>query len=563
VVRPLRGDEILACVHRVALSRGGPVEVIAAPPTAEVERRRRDAQEHRRATLAALRALHPGSPTPTSVAETTDLVAEGSELVISPRLDLDRAGSRFAIAHALVRVGRRERTFTYAPVIVKNSEVIETAPTRRTLEASLARIGPGDAQYTEGVGVRSTLTVVRGGVLLAHAWRVLEALGVAEEAARGALIDRNRRVWWMDLRGPDYPRFNLAAYDVHYRQRLAVLSAHEQWRRSGGEFPTAPYWHRECPECPYAASCEEYLERRDDVSLTRFTTLDQQLLLHEHGVATRAALARLDPQRARRARHRVVSPVADMAAEDHLGRAIDKLDDLIYRARVHERASVLRIVESDQMGCPTAQVEVDVDMESYDDRTYLWGTHVTLNADLAGVAPGYRAFVNWERLDGAGEARLFAQFWAWFDDVRRRAAAAGLTFRAYCFWAQAEDGAMNRAVEALDPGPPTRSELDAFRDPRAGAWIDLHEAAKRQVQTEGPLGLKVLAQATGFAWRDANPSGEASMLWYEVAVGDTAESASSRARILAYNEDDCRATKALRDWLNGPAAALRHRDDPL
>jgi predicted RecB family nuclease len=30
-----------------------------------------------------------------------------------------------------------------------------------------------------------------------------------------------------------------------------------------------------------------------------------------------------------------------------------------------------------------------------------------------------------------------------------------------------------------------------------------------------------------------------------------------------YNEDDCRATKALRDWLNGPARDLAHRDDPL
>ncbi|MDE3064442.1 MAG: hypothetical protein KGJ36_02090, partial [Acidobacteriota bacterium] len=121
MVRPLRGDEILACVHRVALSRGAPGETTAAAPGAEAAKRRRDAQEHRRATLAALRALHPGTPTPASVAETSALLADGAELVISPRLDLDRAGARFAIAHALVRVGRHDHAFTYAPVIVKNS----------------------------------------------------------------------------------------------------------------------------------------------------------------------------------------------------------------------------------------------------------------------------------------------------------------------------------------------------------------------------------------------------------------------------------------------------------
>ena len=54
------------------------------------------------------------------------------------------------------------------------------------------------------------------------------------------------------------------------------------------------------------------------------------------------------------------------------------------------------------------------------------------------------------------------------------------------------------------------------------------------------------------------------MLWYEAARRDDSPGAvASRERIMAYNEDDCRATKALRDWLNGPARLLAHRDDPL
>jgi predicted RecB family nuclease len=54
------------------------------------------------------------------------------------------------------------------------------------------------------------------------------------------------------------------------------------------------------------------------------------------------------------------------------------------------------------------------------------------------------------------------------------------------------------------------------------------------------------------------------MVWYEEATrDDSGESLASRERIIAYNEDDCRATKALRDWLNGPARSLAHRDDRL
>jgi predicted RecB family nuclease len=123
---------------------------------------------------------------------------------------------------------------------------------------------------------------------------------------------------------------------------------------------------------------------------------------------------------------------------------------------------------------------------------------------------------------------------------------------------------MNRAVATTLDGGPTAHDLDEFRQLSPPAWIDLHDLAKEQIQTEGQLGLKQLAAAAGFHWRDVNPSGEASMLWYEVAIrGDGAEATTSRQRILDYNEDDCRATKSLRDWLNGPAKALAHRDDPL
>ena len=52
------------------------------------------------------------------------------------------------------------------------------------------------------------------------------------------------------------------------------------------------------------------------------------------------------------------------------------------------------------------------------------------------------------------------------------------------------------------------------------------------------------------------------MLWYEVARGTGDEAIVSRQRILDYNEDDCRATAALRDWLNGGARDLPHRDGP-
>ena len=50
------------------------------------------------------------------------------------------------------------------------------------------------------------------------------------------------------------------------------------------------------------------------------------------------------------------------------------------------------------------------------------------------------------------------------------------------------------------------------------------------------------------------------MAWYkEAAAGDE----SARQRLLEYNEDDVLATRALREWLDGPARSLPHLDDTI
>ena len=553
----LRGDEIAACVHRVALSRGEPYDFDRPRTAPEHERRRRDAEKLRRAVVSDLIELHPESVVVDSSVATMEAIHGGAPLILGPRLPGDGEALRRAQVQALVRVGRVGVRYAYAPVLIKNNELVESASTRRTLVGSLARIAPSEATFRNGVGVRSNPSTLRNGLALSHALRVLETLGVVDPDARGAVVDRHREVWWFDLGTTNYPRFNLAAYQRYYEERLEVVRAHERWRAGAGPFPTAPYWHRECLDCPYGEPCGRELDDRDDVSLTRFTTFDQQLTLREHGVTTRRSLARLDPVAARQ---RSGPANNDDRPEAHIARVINHLDELIYRARAHERGP-LRIVDPERVGSPTGDVEVDIDTESYGDATYLWGALVTTYVPVEGVQDGYVAFVNWDDRSPGAEARLFAEFWRWFDDLRQRCWDQGRRLTAYCFWAQAEDGAMNRAVEDPQPGGPTREDLDEFRLATPTSWIDLHHLAKSQIQTDGPIGLKVLAGLAGFTWRDPNPSGEASMLWYEVAMTSGDEAASSRARLLAYNEDDCRATRALRLWLNGPARSLAHRDD--
>ena len=556
----LRGTDVSACVHQLALRWGPPQPLTTAPLSPEGQRRIREAQRWRDEAIARIVASHPGSVLARNVEDTVDAIARGVDVIADPRLPDDDEGHRRATVHALVRVGRRGESFTYAPVIVRNAEIVEPSSTRQLPVTSLESLSPMTATVRGGVAPRASVT--RYGLSLVHTLEMLAANGHADAHRRGALVDRQGEVWWFHLGNDDHPRFNHEVYGHQYRERLAVLEAHERWSRDGGDFPTRPAWHRACDACDFAAVCEAELSVADDVSLVRFTNFEQQELLRDHGVTTRVQLAALDPVRAAKARDLPGQALAaDAGVEEHLGRQVTKLDELIYRARVSVAGSYLRIGPAEATSCPTADVEIDVDMESYNDVTYFWGAAVRCAPHVTGVSEGYQAFVSFEPLTDEVEARVFADFWEWFAEVRRVTLDQGATFAAYCFWAHAEDSAMNRALVNQPVGGITRDEVDVFRR-SPGQWVDIYAVVKEQIQTDGPLGLKQVAKAAGFDWRDEAPGGEASMTWYETAVGDDDAAHAARARLLAYNEDDCLATRALRDWLNGPARALPSRDEP-
>lgn len=89
-----------------------------------------------------------------------------------------------------------------------------------------------------------------------------------------------------------------------------------------------------------------------------------------------------------------------------------------------------------------------------------------------------------------------------------------------------------------------RESVDDFlASPR---WVDLYRVFDRQLITGDRIGLKVVARLAGFRWRDDDPDGAQSMVWYEQAVKGDEE---ARRRLLTYNEDDVRATRVLRDWM--------------
>ena len=534
---------------------------------------------------------------------TRGALEEGAEVIADAWLPADRLGHRVGRPDLLIR-----SETGYVPVEIKLH--LLTNPGRGSLSSSSLEDPSPDRSFSvPDRRLRKGATWFNDALQLVHYRRMLEALEITVNPSfLGGVIDGSGALWWIPINAtaPHSGVTVVTAYDERFSELVSLATKTIEWDRDRRRpRPRQPWWHKECERCPYEEVCYDELASHDDVSLVRWMSEQTVSALKAHGIETRAALASLDLDvidlaealgdtsmpmpdlLAELAEHApdelladLVGPrmgvrrrldtaqmvtVHDLQRRDATSLAlagnIRDLGRLVRRARAFMAGGILRSVAAEEIDARRADVEVDVDMESYEHATYLWGALVTVRPglDLEGVPSGYRAFVTFDPLDAEAETELFAQFWEWMMSIRTAVRAQGRTFRAFCFWRAAEEGQMRRAIRSDRDDLPKERHLQRFFS--STEWVDLHELAAAQLLTEGPLGLKVLAHRAGFEWRDEDPSGEASIGWYEEATNENSESA--RARLLAYNEDDVRATRALRDWLDGPVRTLPHLNDPL
>ncbi len=193
---------------------------------------------------------------------------------------------------------------------------------------------------------------------------------------------------------------------------------------------------------------------------------------------------------------------------------------------------------------PSADVEIDIDMESaLDGSVYLWGT-------LRNGA--YLPFVSWNADGALAEEEAFRSFWNWLSPQINSASSGGPSVAVY-IWSGAENRALRNGARRADSATDS-SELGAAVDALmgSGSYVDLMRVFDRHLMTASGNGLKVVAPLAGFTWRDEDPGGDQSMLRHAAAV-DPATPAEDRdrlrQRLLDYNEDDVRATAAIREWM--------------
>jgi uncharacterized protein len=79
-------------------------------------------------------------------------------------------------------------------------------------------------------------------------------------------------------------------------------------------------------------------------------------------------------------------------------------------------------------------------------------------------------------------------------------------------------------------------------------FVDIHKyVTQKAIMPVESYALKPIARWLGFEWRDAKANGAQCVCWYDdwLKTGDR----SILEAIVRYNEDDCRATYVVKDWL--------------
>ncbi|WFN92951.1 TM0106 family RecB-like putative nuclease [Gordonia sihwensis] len=522
----LGARNLTGCEHRLALDSAAAADGVAKPETAEANRRIEAAQAHRRHVLDLIRGFWSDRPEGTVVvveaADHRDRVAatraamdRGAQWILQAALPTDVERGRRGHAEALLRQGEG-----YLPIIVVNHRVTTTIAEPRESEVPTLRTSPLFGWHPEPDATRSFRSR-RGDVMrLAQIAAMLDDLGrlhAPREEALGGLIGLDADCIVVVPLGE-----SAHDYDETFDRRRAIAA---------GDIATSPRRVSECRSCHWWPRCEAELTEKRDVSLV--VGGNQGQILRDIGVVTIDQLAD----------YRGAEPAEWVGAV--------RFDDTVVSAKCWVRDIPL-VRRHDRPRVQRADVEVDVDMESYSERgAYMWGTLLTDNTDPARPV-AYRPFVTWDPLPTRDEGRSFAQFWAWLTAERDAARAAGKTFAAYCYSQHAENRWLRGSADRFAgmPGVPSRTAVDAFIASRE--WVDVFEAVNDNFVCPKGKGLKRIAPVAGFNWRDDEAGGEASMEWYAAAVGldGAVRDESQRERLLQYNEDDVRATKVLREWID-------------
>ncbi len=434
------------------------------------------------------------------VGATLEAMDVGFEVIAGGRLPDDVAGGRTGKPDLLIRHGKRRDngSFGYLPGDIKHHATVQASTKGRYLASSLAEPALELATSCGGAKAKNRED---DPIQLAHYWRMLEACGRnADTRPVGAIVGTDQKfggpmLVWRELDAATFRTFSRSQpKGVALRTALERHDHEHGFRVKIAEVALQRHDNVDDPE-PLVApiyisecnSCPWFDYCMDQLGEDDPSTVGR--LSAREWMALKSQMGIETKEQLAALDLDAVEP-AYFAEVTDSRRALERLRKAVVTAQMQIAGEYLRRTTVGPIVVPRADVEIDLDIEwDRDNHVYLWGMLVTDNAARRAV---FEHVSGWDPLDAA-------------DEFMER------------------------------------------------YFVDEYPIVSQHFVGRSSLGLKAVAvNGANFNWSDDDPGGLQSQLWLDEArnATDPADRGAAQKRILEYNEDDVRATAAVRGWLS-------------
>ncbi|MEM6449026.1 MAG: TM0106 family RecB-like putative nuclease [Cyanobacteria bacterium P01_D01_bin.105] len=334
------------------------------------------------------------------------------------------------------------------------------------------------------------------------------------------LLAETQGVWpemsWLFLKERQYA-VNLERYIPKLQDALERCLNIENGVLTRVEPPEVFISRSRCDMCPWLSFCYQTAKAQNHLSLLPGVTKARYPLLVERGITTVKALAQVPPS------HlagwlEVEQPVTEK---------------MIFQAQAQWQQIAIPRLHSDQFpltprDVPTTEVELYFDIEAAPDKDLVY-LHGVLVVDHKQQKETFHALL---------AASPEAEETAWFEFLMLVKSYPDAPIYHFCPY----EAQTVRKLSLMYGNGGVDIEALLIR------FVDIHkrivDAVALPVES---YALKHLARWMGFEWRDEEANGAQSICWYDdwIRTGDR----TYLDTILRYNEDDCKATYRVKDWL--------------
>jgi predicted RecB family nuclease len=377
---------------------------------------------------------------------------------------------------------------------------------------------------------------------------------------------------WMHLAlgNGELASFKVSDYAAYERQTRRVLAGFIA-ADPGHNPPADPYPEpvEHCAICRWSQFCAARRRADDDLSLVAGITADQRRALKAAGVATRREFA----EQRDLSEVRAGQPALERAQRQAwLQVASQDAGRIEYELLDPERNGAELVPNRGLLALPDpvpGDLFFDIEGARYyseDGREfglqYLFGIVDTADPDASG-APRYTQLWAFDR---RGEKEAFEELIDFITE--RRARHPGLHVYHYNHYEPTSIDHLTELHETRQEAVGRLMGRFATREDevdnlfRLGVFVDLYRVVRQGVRAGvESYSIKRLEPLCGYQRQVELPEATSNLIAFENALEyGTAEAADGeRAVVAGYNEDDCRATLALRDWLERCRAELATR----